>query len=72
MSLNEMFILRPNDYLISEILYLPLSEFCLKIKICHLGLIHDILPSMLDPSLMPTVQNTIDSLIEMQALTSAK
>ncbi|RUS29602.1 P-loop containing nucleoside triphosphate hydrolase protein [Jimgerdemannia flammicorona] len=60
------------DYLAPEMLRLPLSELCLKIKICRLGLIHDVLASALDPPPTTAVQNAIDSLVEVQALTSAE
>ncbi|ORZ02997.1 P-loop containing nucleoside triphosphate hydrolase protein [Syncephalastrum racemosum] len=59
----------PNHEL-PEILRLPLEELCLRIKICELGSIREVLASALDPPLSKQVDNAIMTLEEVQALSS--
>lgn len=49
-------------------LRLPLTELCLKIMVCRLGRIHDVLASAPDPPPPRAVQSAVDALIGTQAL----
>ena len=57
----------PNHEL-PEILRLPLEELCLRIKICKLGSIRDILASALDPPMPKQVDNAIMTLEEVSRI----
>ncbi|KAI9271222.1 P-loop containing nucleoside triphosphate hydrolase protein [Helicostylum pulchrum] len=52
-----------------EILRLPLEELCLRIKVCNLGSIRDVLGAALDPPTQKMIDNAILTLQEVQALT---
>lgn len=51
-----------------EILRLPLEELCLRIKVCGLGGIRDVLSAALDPPTQKMIDNAILTLQEVQAL----
>ncbi|KAI9310937.1 P-loop containing nucleoside triphosphate hydrolase protein [Dichotomocladium elegans] len=51
-----------------EILRLPLEELCLRIKVCNLGSIQEFLSTALDAPSPDMIQNSIQSLQEIQAL----
>ncbi|RHZ54344.1 hypothetical protein Glove_428g91 [Diversispora epigaea] len=57
------------DYEPPEILRLPLQELCLKIKICGMGDISDVLGMAIDPPTPQAIEDAISSLQEVQALT---
>ncbi|RIA92801.1 P-loop containing nucleoside triphosphate hydrolase protein [Glomus cerebriforme] len=61
---NEM-----HEYELPEILRLPLQELCLKIKICGLGNIEQVLNMALDVPSSQAINNAIITLQEVQALT---
>lgn len=48
-----------------EILRLPLEELCLRIKICGLGSIRDVLGAALDPPTQKMIENAILTLQEV-------
>ncbi|KAI8388265.1 P-loop containing nucleoside triphosphate hydrolase protein [Radiomyces spectabilis] len=58
------------DHETPEILRLPLEELCLRIKICKLGSIHGVLAEALDPPSKKMIDSAIQTLCEVQALTS--
>ncbi|CAO3643232.1 unnamed protein product [Mucor hiemalis] len=51
-----------------EILRLPLEELCLRIKVCELGSIRDVLGAALDSPTPKMIENAILTLQEVQAL----
>ena len=53
------------DYELPEILRLPLQELCLKIKICELGNIEQVLSMALDVPLSQSIKNAIITLQEV-------
>ncbi|CAJ0845483.1 539_t:CDS:10 [Entrophospora sp. SA101] len=59
-----------SDYELPEIMRLPLQDLCLKIKVCGLGNISDVLSEALDKPNELAIQNAISTLQEVQALTS--
>ncbi|KAI9246269.1 P-loop containing nucleoside triphosphate hydrolase protein [Phascolomyces articulosus] len=56
------------DYETPEIMRLPLEELCLRIKVCDLGPIKEVLDSALDAPSSDLVDNAIQTLKEVQAL----
>ncbi|KAI7901054.1 P-loop containing nucleoside triphosphate hydrolase protein [Cokeromyces recurvatus] len=58
------------DYETPEILRLPLEELCLRIKVCHLGNIRDVLSAALDAPTEEMINNAISTLQEVQALST--
>ncbi|KAI8089248.1 P-loop containing nucleoside triphosphate hydrolase protein [Halteromyces radiatus] len=58
------------DYETPEILRLPLEELCLRIKVCHLGSIEEVLETALDAPSKKMVKNAIQTLQEVQALSN--
>ncbi|KAI9029584.1 P-loop containing nucleoside triphosphate hydrolase protein [Phycomyces nitens] len=56
------------NYETPEILRLPLEELCLRIKVCGLGSIRDVLNSALDAPSTTMIDNAIQTLQEVQAL----
>ncbi|KAI9253572.1 P-loop containing nucleoside triphosphate hydrolase protein [Sporodiniella umbellata] len=58
-----------SDYETPEILRLPLEELCLRIKVYKLGSIVDVLGSALDAPSRKAIENAIQSLQEVNALT---
>lgn len=48
-----------------EILRLPLEELCLRIKVCELGSIRDVLGAALDPPTKKMINNAILTLQEV-------
>ncbi|KAI8380367.1 P-loop containing nucleoside triphosphate hydrolase protein [Blakeslea trispora] len=57
------------DFELPEILRLPLEELCLRIKVCRLGSIRKTLEEALDRPDDKMIENAIQSLQEVQALT---
>jgi ATP-dependent RNA helicase DHX29 len=53
-----------------EMLRLSLQDLALRVKICKLGGIEDVLAEALDPPLAKNVRRAVDSLIEVKALTT--
>ncbi|KAL9542861.1 hypothetical protein PS6_009585 [Mucor atramentarius] len=53
-----------------EILRLPLEELCLRIKVCRLGAIRDVLSAALDAPTNKMINNAILTLQEVQALST--
>ncbi|CAO3629564.1 unnamed protein product [Cunninghamella echinulata] len=53
-----------------EILRLPLEELCLRIKVCKLGSIENVLERALDAPPKKMIDNAIETLQEVQALSS--
>lgn len=49
-----------------EILRLPLEELCLRIKVCNLGSIRDVLGAALDPPSQKMIDNAILTLQEVR------
>ncbi|KAI8981985.1 hypothetical protein BDF20DRAFT_912195 [Mycotypha africana] len=66
---QERFTMMP-DYETPEILRLPLEELCLRIKVCKLGSIRDVLGAALDAPSEKMINNAILTLQEVQALTT--
>ncbi|KAF7731529.1 hypothetical protein EC973_009293 [Apophysomyces ossiformis] len=58
------------DYEKPEILRLPLEELCLRIKVCNLGSIHEVLAAALDAPSKKMIDNAVQTLQEVQALSS--
>ncbi|KAG0174845.1 hypothetical protein DFQ28_007345 [Apophysomyces sp. BC1034] len=58
------------DYETPEILRLPLEELCLRIKVCKLGAIDEVLGAALDAPSKSMVDSAIQNLQEVQALSS--
>ncbi|KAI8139726.1 P-loop containing nucleoside triphosphate hydrolase protein [Fennellomyces sp. T-0311] len=58
------------DYETPEIMRLPLEELCLRIKVCELGPIKEVLDSALDAPSGDLVNNAIETLQEVQALST--
>ncbi|KAI7881164.1 P-loop containing nucleoside triphosphate hydrolase protein [Lichtheimia hyalospora FSU 10163] len=58
------------DYETPEILRLPLEELCLRIKVCELGSIQEFLGTALDAPSPQLVVNAIETLQEVQALST--
>ncbi|KAG2222294.1 hypothetical protein INT45_006973 [Circinella minor] len=56
------------DYETPEIMRLPLEELCLRIKVCDLGPIKGVLDSAIDAPSSDLVDNAIQTLKEVQAL----
>lgn len=54
------------DYETPEILRLPLEELCLRIKICGLGSIRDVLSATLDAPSEKMIDNAILTLQEVR------
>ncbi|EXX76142.1 P-loop containing nucleoside triphosphate hydrolase protein [Rhizophagus irregularis] len=59
-----------HEHELPEILRLPLQELCLKIKICELGNIEQVLSMALDVPLSQSIKNAIITLQEVQAITA--
>lgn len=57
-----------NKFETPEILRLPLEELCLRIKVCDLGSIRDVLGAALDSPTPKMIENAILTLQEVQAL----
>lgn len=56
------------NYETPEILRLPLEELCLRIKVCGLGAIRDVLGAALDPPTQKMIDNAILTLQEVSAI----
>ncbi|KAL0075665.1 P-loop containing nucleoside triphosphate hydrolase protein [Phycomyces blakesleeanus] len=56
------------NYETPEILRLPLEELCLRIKVCGLGSIRDVLDSALDAPSKTMIDNAVQTLQDVQAL----
>lgn len=54
------------NYETPEILRLPLEELCLRIKVCGLGAIRDVLGAALDPPTQKMIENAILTLQEVK------
>jgi hypothetical protein len=54
------------NYETPEILRLPLEELCLRIKVCGLGAIRDVLGAALDPPTQKMIDNAILTLQEVR------
>lgn len=53
------------DYETPEILRLPLEEICLRIKVCGLGAIEEVLGAALDAPSKKMIENAIQNLQEV-------
>lgn len=55
-----------------EIMRLSLQDLCLRVKICGLGNVEEVLTSAMDPPTAKNIRRAVDSLVEVKALTSAE
>ncbi|KAI8596835.1 P-loop containing nucleoside triphosphate hydrolase protein [Dissophora ornata] len=60
------------EYQMPEILRMPLEELCLMIKMCELGEIAEVLGSALDAPPPKAIENAIQALQDVRALTKAE
>ncbi|KAG0323991.1 ATP-dependent RNA helicase dhx29 [Dissophora globulifera] len=60
------------EYQTPEILRMPLEELCLMIKMCELGDIAEVLGSALDAPPLKAIENAIQALQDVRALTKAE
>ncbi|KAF9192647.1 hypothetical protein BGZ50_008354 [Haplosporangium sp. Z 11] len=60
------------EYQMPEIMRMPLEELCLMIKMCELGEIAEVLGSALDAPPVKAVENAIQALQDVRALTSSQ
>ncbi|KAI1318582.1 ATP-dependent RNA helicase dhx29 [Mortierella claussenii] len=60
------------EYQMPEIMRMPLEELCLMIKMCQLGEIAEVLGSALDAPPIKAIENAIQALQDVRALTKAE
>ncbi|KAG0197455.1 hypothetical protein BGX28_009063 [Mortierella sp. GBA30] len=60
------------EYQMPEIMRMPLEELCLMIKMCELGDIADVLRRALDAPPLKAIENAIQALQDVRALTEAE
>ncbi|KAF8946016.1 hypothetical protein BGZ47_001510 [Haplosporangium gracile] len=60
------------EYQMPEIMRMPLEELCLMIKMCELGDIVDVLSRALDAPPLKAIENAIQALQDVRALTAAE
>ncbi|KAG0002207.1 ATP-dependent RNA helicase dhx29 [Entomortierella chlamydospora] len=60
------------EYQMPEIMRMPLEELCLMIKMCGLGEIAEVLGSALDAPPLKAIENAIQALQDVRALTKAE
>ncbi|KAG0263893.1 hypothetical protein BG011_007847 [Mortierella polycephala] len=60
------------EYQMPEIMRMPLEELCLMIKMCELGEIANVLGSALDAPPVKAIENAIQALQDVRALTSSQ
>ncbi|KAG0380585.1 ATP-dependent RNA helicase dhx29 [Mortierella sp. AD032] len=60
------------EYQMPEIMRMPLEELCLMIKMCELGDIADVLGRALDAPPLKAIENAIQALQDVRALTAAE